>query len=399
MSSKENILTSPAARLTLAMSAWFGAWGVTLPFLPRWLEEERGLTGTEIGAVLAAAQLMRIVIGPMLAAWADGFADRRTAFRIVTLLTFATYAAFFFAGHGFWQLLLLSFAAMTMAQTIGPLIEGAALRACQSSAIPFGVSRGMGSLVYVIGNIGGGALIAAIGLIAVPLWALGFLLLTNLVAWFWLPPDPAPEERGGFRNRLRAGLMLARTRRFALLLVGVGLILSGHAFYYGFSTIIWRGQNLPASTIGYLWAIGVVVEVMILFAVPRLERYFGPTAFILIGAGAGVIRWIGLSFAPTNWLVWPLQILHGLTFAPVHVGTLHLIQRDAPEAHSVFLQMFYAALHGGLLMGAAMLASGWLYDHVGAQGYWAMAGLCLAGALLIALLAREDAPRLRGARR
>ncbi|MET0182597.1 MAG: MFS transporter [Caulobacterales bacterium] len=401
MTPSRSLFTGPAARITLAMSAWFGAWGVTLPFLPRWLEAERGLTGAEIGAVLAAAQMMRIFFGPALAAWADGFADRRTAFRIMSLATLAAYALFFFTAHGFLALFFLGFAAMTAAQTLGPLIESAALRASQRAGeIPFGVARGIGSLAYILGNIGGGALIAAIGLIGVPLWTLGFLVISNIAAWFLLAPDPAPADRGGFRLRIKSGLELARTPRFLLLLFGAGFILSAHAFYYGFSTIIWRKQGIAADVIGYLWAIGVVFEVLLLFALPRIERWFGPGMLILIGAAAGIVRWIGLSFAPVNWLLWPLQALHALTFSPVHVGVLHFIQRNAPDAQSVFIQTLYASLHGGLLIGSAMLASGWLYDHVGAQGYWAMAALnVLGGALIVALVLKDkNAPRLREAR-
>src|SRR5690606_33678255 len=63
------LLASRAARVTLVMSCLYTAAGVTLVFLPRWLEVERGLTGAEIGAVLSLAQLARIITGPAIAHW------------------------------------------------------------------------------------------------------------------------------------------------------------------------------------------------------------------------------------------------------------------------------------------------------------------------------------------
>lgn len=379
----ESRLTSPGARITLTMSFWFCAWGITTPFLPRWLEVEKGLTGVEIGAVLAASQLLRIFSGPALASWADGFKDRRTPIRILALLSLALFALYLTLADGFWALFVVSFAANSIAQAVGPLIEGAALRAGQDGRIPFGVARGIGSTFYILGNVGGGALVAAIGLIAVPIWTLVCLIGVNLIVWFLLAPDSAPPRTGGFRARLKTGLKTAATPRFALLLAGCGLILAGHAFYYAFSAIIWRGQGVSATTVGYLWAIGVAFEVGLLFMLPRIERRFSPEMLIMIGAVAGIIRWTGLAFAPTGWVLWPLQILHGLTFSTAHVGALRIIQRDAPDEHSLFLQTAHAALHAGIVIGAASVLSGWLYDHVGAAGYWAMTAMCVLGAALI----------------
>lgn len=384
-------LTAPAARITLAMSFWFCAWGVTTPFLPRWLEVEKGLTGVEIGAVLAASQLLRLFTGPALASWADGFRDRRTPIRILAFMSLVLFAVYLTLADGFWLLFTASFAANSIAQAVGPLIEGAALRAGQDGRVPFGVARGVGSIFYILGNVGGGAVVAAIGLIAVPVWTLACLVAVNAIVWLMLAPDAAPPRAGGFRTRLRTGLVTAATPRFALLLVGCGLILAAHAFYYAFSTIIWRAQGIAATTIGYFWAIGVAFEVGLLFMLGRIERRITPEALIMIGAGAGVLRWSGLAFAPSGWLLWPLQILHGLTFSTVHVGALRIILRDAPEEHSLFLQTAHAALHGGVVIGAASVLSGWLYDAAGAAGYWAMTAMCVLGAALVLPLWRMRA--------
>jgi PPP family 3-phenylpropionic acid transporter len=57
--------------------------------------------------------------------------------------------------------------------------------------------------------------------------------------------------------------------------------------------------------------------------------------------------------------------------------------RDAPADMAMFTQMIYSALQAGVFMGLATLASGWLYDHVGAGGYWLSAALAAAGFALI----------------
>ena len=89
----ESIHASPAARVTLVMSALFGTTSVILVFLSRWLEGARGLTGAEIGAVLSLSQFARVLTGPAIAAWADHVSDRRLPLRIVSLAAICAYAA------------------------------------------------------------------------------------------------------------------------------------------------------------------------------------------------------------------------------------------------------------------------------------------------------------------
>jgi hypothetical protein len=59
-----SLFATRAFRVTLVMSALFSAAGVTLVYLPLWLEGARGLSGAEIGAVLSLAQFARILTGP-----------------------------------------------------------------------------------------------------------------------------------------------------------------------------------------------------------------------------------------------------------------------------------------------------------------------------------------------
>src|SRR4051794_41419488 len=64
------------ARFLLLYAALYGAYGSLSPFLPNLLAV-RGLSGGEIGVVLAGATLVRLVAGPL----AGRVADRRAAAR------------------------------------------------------------------------------------------------------------------------------------------------------------------------------------------------------------------------------------------------------------------------------------------------------------------------------
>lgn len=385
---RTSILDEPVARLTLSMSALFCGSGALLPFLPRWLEEERGLTGLEIGAVASAAQLARIVVGPLIATWADGFPDRRTPIRLLALASLGLYALFFLS-DGLLALFTLSFLAASMMQALTPLIEGGALRWSQTGRIPFGVARGIGSAGFILGNVAGGALIALYGPNMVALWLLASMAIVVATAFAGLKPDPAPANAKslGYRGRLKLGLAFATTPRFARILFGAGFIQAAHAFFYSFSSLAWRAQGFSDATTGLLWAFAVGVEIWFLVMLPQIEKRMTPEAMLVIGGAAAVLRWMLMALAPPLWALWPLQALHALSFAAVHVGALRLILREAPEEVSGLAQTFYAALASGILIGLATLLSGSLYDAFGAGGYWAMAGVAAIGLVLVAPLA------------
>lgn len=384
--SDSSIFGSRAARVTLVMCCLFGTTGVTLVFLPRWLEVERGLNGAQIGAVLSLAQAARLITGPLIAHWADSVGDRRTPLRLVSIAAMASYAAFFMLPHDFVSLLVFGFVALTLTQTLAPLIEAATLRATAEGKMPYGVARGIGSISFILANVIGGFFISGFGLGAVVIWVLTGLSLTSLSSWFALKHDPPPPTTHVHTHAAARVTSLLKSPRFVILIVACGLIQSAHAFYYSFSVLVWRAQGLSPDMVGWLWAIGGIAEVAFLWSLPPIERRVRPEALILIGAGGGMLRWFCMGFGPEGWALWPLQTLHVCSFACAHVGAMRLIFRDAPESSAATAQTLYAIMSGGLLLGAATLLSGFLYDHIGAGGYWAMAALTFVGGALALLL-------------
>jgi PPP family 3-phenylpropionic acid transporter len=382
--SEPSIFSTRAARVTMVMSALFGTTGVILVFLPRWLELERGLSGAEIGIILSLAQFARIITGPLIAYRADRSSDRAAPLKIIALAAVFAYAAFFFLADGFWPLLILGFIALSLSQSMTPLIEAATLRATAQGKMSYGVARGIGSIAFIAANVLGGIAIARFGIGAVVIWVVCGLSLTTFTSWLGLHRDPPLTHPTA--SRTGGANALLRNRRFLILIIACGLIQAAHGFYYSFSTIVWRGQGISNEMIGVLWAFGVAVEVAFLWSLPFIERRSTPEGLILLGAGAAVARWLVMGFAPLGFALWPLQAMHALSFAAAHVGAMRLLHREAPEHSAAMAQTLYAVLSGGLFMGASTLLSGYLYDLGGAVGYWAMAVMAAAGGALAVLL-------------
>jgi PPP family 3-phenylpropionic acid transporter len=381
------LMNSPALRTAFAMAFLFGNNGVLMPFLPQWLADKRGLTAPQIGVVLCTAQVLRFLINPLIAAWADGFQDRRTPVRILAVTAICCFGVFY-SVTGFPALLIVGFLTISCAISTTPLLEGAALRASRvGGEISFGITRGFASFSFVIIVTVTGWLIGLYGIGVTPI-ASFFLLACGIVSVFALKPDFAPQTGPalGYRARLREAGRLASRKRFALLLVAAGCIQGSHGFFYNFSSLAWKAQGIGPDTIGMLWAVSVVCEVIALSTMRYWERFFRPETLLLIGACACFTRWLGLSFAPPLALIVPLQMLHVGSFAAAHIGTLRIVERETPPHLAGLGMTLYAALGNGTPLGLATLASGYLYAQFGARGYLAMAvaaaiGVAISGYL------------------
>jgi PPP family 3-phenylpropionic acid transporter len=368
-------------RLGLFYSAIFIGVGAGSPYMPLWFAE-RGLTGAQIGLILSLPMIARVFTAPLLAVWADSFRLRRTALVFLSLMVAFAYALMALPlGFAGWT--LVWFAASSALSTISPLTDVIALKRARHDGFNFGWPRGMGSVAFMVANVGMGAILTWGSPDLVLVWITAAVTLTALGAHLLLPPDPVheagqvPSTSGRF-----AGIgVLLRDPAFMTAALAAGLIQSAHAFYYGFSTLAWKDQGIPASMTGILWAVGVGVEVGFMWFLEPWRRRIGPRTLLVIGGVAAVARWTALAFSPPLWLLFPLQGLHALSYAAVFFASLQLAERLSSPANASAAQSISSALSGGVLMGLATLASGPLFDRFGAYGYLLMSAMSAAGLL------------------
>jgi len=366
-------------RLGLIYAALYCSTGVSAPYLSVWLNAQ-GLPGSAIGAVLAAPLLGRAVTGPLIAVWADGFHLRRTAIVLMTGAAAALDGALLFS-HGFIPALLFWFASATLFNAASPLVDVIVLRRAARQGFPYALPRSLGSAAYVGANLAGGALIGRFGPVIVVPWVTATALATTAAAPLVLGAERVghPAGTSSLKDRFAGVGALMTNKAFVLTIVSAGLIQAAHAFYYSFSALIWRAQGLSAPLVGLLWGTGVAAEVAFLLFLEPWRRRVGPVRLLLLGGGGACVRWLALAFSPPVALLFPLQTLHALSFTATFVASLSLVERFSPPQSASAAQSLNAALYSGVLIGLATLASGPLFDRLGAHGYLAMALLALLG--------------------
>ena len=378
-------------RLGLFYAMYSGGSGASSPYLPVWFAHH-GLSGSSIGLILSLPMMARVFSAPLLAVWADSFQLRRTALVFMALGVTAAYALMALPG-GFAWWMGVWFAASSMFATLAPLADVMVLRRARLDGFNFGWPRGMGSAGFIVGNLGMGAILANGSPDLVLVWMVAAVALTALAARFLIPPDPVHEEghAAGLADRMSGLGGLLRDPVFMTAVVAAGLIQSAHAFYYSFSTLVWKQQGIGENVTGVLWAVGVAVEIGFMWFLEPWRRRMGPRNLLLLGGVGAVVRWTALAFSPPLWALFPLQALHALSYAATFFGSLQLVERLSTSRNASAAQALNSALSGGVLQGLATIASGWLFDRTGAHGYLLMSAMCVVGLV--------GAVRLYGVRR
>ena len=371
-----------AQRMALQYVLLFGATGVSLPYAGLWFRAQ-GLTGTEIGSLLAVPMLARLLTGPLIAVWADGFATRRAPIALLGLAAALGYGA---AGlvDGYWAWLVCWFVGASAAAGMIPLTDVLSLRLARHGDFAFSVPRGFGSAAFVVANVVMGALLVRASVDLVIVWIVVAGVLIAGVAAFVLPPEPVDEAGPSLgAERFRGMGRLAADPAFMTAIFAIGAVQAAHAFYYGFSAILWKAQGLAENVTGLLWAFSVVVEIGFMWWLEPWRRRAGIGAWsmLVIGSGAAVVRWTAMAFAPPLWLLWPLQALHALSFAATYLAGVEIVQTLSPPGSHTAAQTLSSVLSAGVLIGLATALAGPLYDAFGAGGYLAMTGLALTGAV------------------
>lgn len=375
-----------ADRFALRLSAFYAAFfvygGMSLPFLPVWLRA-KGLDSREIGLVLAAPLIVRLIVVPVSTRLADRFAVLRGA-----LIAAASLSVAGFILLGFSTGFLLIIAAMSLASVawtpLLPLGDAYALRGLAERRRAYGPVRLWGSVSFIAANFGGGLVLELAGAGNL-IWTFVAAQVLTAAAAVWLPPL-TPEHTAPVRTGTPAR-SLWQMPVFLCVVAAASLIQSSHAVMYGFATLQWTARGIDGPAIGLLWGLGVVAEICLFAVSGRLVPALGGIEMIALGGLGAVIRWGAMALDPPTALLPALQCLHALSFGATHLGTMHVLARFAPPGQVATAQGDFAAVQG-LTFAAAMGGAGLLVEAYDTSAYAAMAFVAVVGSA-IAVIGRR----------
>ncbi|CAI1969632.1 Probable 3-phenylpropionic acid transporter [Serratia quinivorans] len=359
--------------LALSYFTYFFSYGIFLPFWGVWLKGE-GIPPETIGILLGAGLVARFLGSLLIAPRVKDPAHLVTALRLLALLTLAFAIGFCF-GNGWGWLMLVIAGFNLFFSPLVPLTDALAGTWQKQITMDYGRVRLWGSLAFVIGSALTGQMVSVWGHSAI-LYSLIISILAMLLGMM-LKPSVMPQGETRTHSETERSLweMLKEGPVWRFLLC-VTLLQGAHAGYYSFGSIYWQEAGYSASTIGYLWSLGVVAEVVIFASSNFLFRRWNARNLLLLSACCGILRWsLMASSTELGWLL-VIQILHCGTFTVCHLAAMRFIAaRKGPEV--IRLQAVYSALAMGGGIAIMTVIAGFLFEHLQGGVFWVMAAVVL----------------------
>ncbi|MDH4172154.1 MAG: MFS transporter [Betaproteobacteria bacterium] len=365
------------------LSAYFGAYflyaGAFVPYFALYLAA-RGFGAVEIAAVMAMPQLARVA-APTFWGW---LADRSGAGRAIVIgsgLALVAGYPVLAAAQGALAVALVMLLMSLLSAGALPIVEAMTLNSLEGRGERYGPIRMWGSIGFIAGVLGTGVWLDA----HAPQSLLGVVVLLAAVALAvstLLPTTRVSVGAGGAEARL--GDVLRRVDVIALL-AACSCMSAAHGALYGFFSLHAEALGYSKTAIGALWTLGVLAEIVVFLAWPKLTRRYSLRVLLIASFVCAAAR-----FAAIGWgtqvllLLVAAQLLHAATFGVFHAASVAAVHRLFTGRLQARGQTLYSSLSYGLGGGAGLLVAGWSWEALGPGWSFTLSSVfALAGAALV----------------
>jgi len=335
--------------------------GAFVPYWGIYLQSEN-FSPSSIGILLSLFQISRI-IAPNFWGWlADHTGHRVKWIKLTSFLGLIGFIGVFWAKGFFWIFLVMSALSLFTSSTL-PLAESLTLAHLATTNGHYSRIRLWGSIGFIVASLFLGYLIDLQG-INILLWV---LLIAQAIIFFLSNTIPETKEIQHKTNDLSIWKII-KTPSVIALLIGCTLMVSAHGVLYNFYSIYLKDHGYSSATIGWLWAVGVICEILIFMAMPKILRRYSLKTILLMSLFLGVIRFILIGASPDHlYLLFIAQMFHAATFGSFHAASIEVIAyyfkgRNQTRGQAIYNSVAYGI--GGTIGG---LGGGYLIQYLGGQ--------------------------------
>ncbi|KAF0206469.1 MAG: MFS transporter PPP family 3-phenylpropionic acid [Gallionellaceae bacterium] len=330
-------------------------------------------------AVLMSVQPVMRMLAPALWGWlADHTGKRLLVVQGAALCAALTYMGVFFTTEFYPLLFVIALMGFFWSASM-PLVEATTFTYLGKNSAHYGRIRSWGSVGFIVSVLGLGYAFDYIA-IAWLLWAGAAIKLGILFFSRQIPPAEIVAHHTDSQPIMR----LVMQPQVLALFGACFLMAVAHGPYYTFYSIYLVEHGYAKSAVGWLWALGVICEVAVFFAMPWLLRRFTLPQILMVSFACAVLRFLIIGWSADSLaLMLFAQVLHAATFGAFHAAAVALVHhyfqgRHQSKGQALFGSVTYGA--GGMLGG---LASGPIWQHWGASVLFSMSAAAAFLGLLI----------------
>jgi len=382
----------PYWRLSGFYFFYFSLLGALAPYWSLYLQHLK-YSAIDIGFITAILMASRIV-APNLWGWlADRTGKRLSIIRWGSFLAALCFVGLFFQDN-FYALALVVLAYSFFWNAVLAQAEVVTLSHLHGRAQLYSRIRLWGSIGFIISVVVLGWAFDHFSVAILPAVMMGLFVLIWLSSLLVYEPsgdsdiDVSDEGATDDADTVKAGSIkslwaVVRQPKVAAFFVACLLLQLSHGAYYTFFSIYMEGQGYSGTSIGLLWALGVVAEIVVFLFIPNLYRLLGVKTLFVVSLFAASARWLVTPlYADVLWVIILCQCLHGLTFGAAHAVAIEWVRCWFPSSNHSQGQALYSAFSFGIGGAVGALISGglWVYSPMMAFS------ICAAFAFVAALL-------------
>jgi MFS transporter, SET family, sugar efflux transporter len=379
-----------AGLLGSAFALGFG-FSFVSPFLSLWGTQEIGMRPGFFGLFMTVTSLSAIIVATTFARWSDTHVPRK-----VMLLCGAVAGVLGYTGYAFIRdprmllgvgATLLAVASVSFSQLFAHTRERFFFS--DVPGVPPGfltsVVRVCFSLAWTAGPSVGALLMVNFGFRGVFLGAASLYFVYLVGVARFVPYEARPHH---VRTAVREPVWRVLTRGdiFAVFLAFLLIFAAHTANMMNLPLMITRELGGTGRDVGITFGIGPLAEIPLMLWFGLLAARGHQLALIRFGAAATVIYFLLLTQVRAPWHVFPLQILHGVSFAIISNVAILFFQELLPGQPGLATTIFTNASNVGNLVG--FFSFGLLVVPCGHRGLFLVSATLTAVTLLLVMIYR-----------
>ena len=319
---------------------------------------EEGYSNSEIGIIMAVANVLAVVLQPLAA----DLADRSRRFSLVSITQIMAammmiFTAFMFILHGKTVALFVIYVLLLAWHTVlQPLINSLNFKLQESGVhLNFGMCRSMGSLAYSVLCAFLGTLVENHGVGVLPIASeivIAMLIVSLFLTAFQYRKVKAENEKTGAvvtvteKDREEINLIdfVKRNKLFFVLNIGVFLVFIENQVLNNFMLQIVTNVGGNSEDMGRIFSLMAFLEIPTLFCFDWIKKKFS-CSFLLKVASIGLTLKIGAIFlARSVAMIFAAHFLQLISFALFLPAMVHYIDEIMSKGEAVKGQALYTMM-------------------------------------------------------
>ena len=354
----------------------------------------RGFESSMIGVIIAAGNILGVILQPMVASIADR-SEKISLHKLTAMLSIIMIlllVLLYFVPNGLLAVAVLFLLTDTFLQVIQPLINSVSVYYVnQGVSVDFGAARGIGSLSYAAASYILGIVVEKFGTRSILMAGIlvALVLLVTVLSMPVLSSSAASRLGEKEPEQNDAGLIVfaGRYKNFMLTLAGITLLFTFHNMNNAYLIKVIENVGGTSADMGRMLSIAAVTELPVMFLFSRISKHFKSSTLLMVSSAFFAIRAAGFMLAGnvmTMYLAAMLQIGSFALYIPSSVYYVNetMLDQDKFKGQAV---MTATNTLGGVF---GSLFGGFLIDNAGVG---AMNTVCFAmaaaGAVLVFLFA------------